>query len=115
MKTICINNENLKGNLELLKNNGYNYIAKAYDKFLSGWGEAENMAHVQLIACRTREELSTILSDLRKDDTLIYVNWYYIKDYKSIYRATYNKSFTIRNDWTRAFRTQEEKDKYLEG
>lgn len=100
--------------VEELKENGYKYIIKAQDKFLSGWGGAENKKHVQIIACRTIEEKDKILRDLHNDNTMSYVNWHLL-DKKNIYNFIRNKSYTIRNDWTRAFDTQEEKNRYMEG
>lgn len=114
MKTICENeNKNLYIN-ELIEN-GYAYIVKAQDKFLSGWGYAENKKHVHLIACRTYDELQAILRDLYKDKSMSYVNWCYISNTKTINNYTRNKSYTIRNDWTRAFESNEAKRLYMEG
>ena len=93
---------NLKENLQELKDMGYQYIVKAQDKFLSGWGSSRNSKHIQLIACYDTYEKEIVLRDLYSDDFMNYVNWYKIDDYKGIYNATYNKTFTIRNDWSRA-------------
>ena len=97
---IC-ENDNLKENLKRLENMGYKYIVKASDKFLSGWGLSSGKKHIQLIACYDVDERETVLRDLYNDNTLNYINWFYIKDYTSIYNTTYNKTFTIRNDWSR--------------
>lgn len=102
MKTIC-ENENIGYYLNDLIFNGYKYIIKAQDKFLSGWGKAGNKKHIQLIACKTPQERETILEDLRKDNSFGYVNWYSITDWKRIFNSIRNKSYTIRNDWTRCF------------
>lgn len=99
--TFCENN-NIGYYMNYLKANGYCYIIKAQDKFLSGWGNAENKKHVQLIACKTPQERETILQDLYNDKTFNYVNWYSIHD-KNVYNTIRNKSYSIRNDWTRCF------------
>jgi hypothetical protein len=95
--------ENIGYHLNDLIFNGYKYIIKAQDKFLTGWGNAQNTKHIQLIACKTPQERETILQDLYNDNTFNYVNWYPIHDRKSIYNTIRNKSYTIRNDWTRCF------------
>lgn len=100
-KYIC-KNENLKENLQELKDMGYQYVVKAQDKFLSGWGLSRGRKHIQLIACYNTYEKEIVLSDLYSDNSMNYINWYRIDDYKGIYNATYNKTFTIRNDWSRA-------------
>ena len=93
--------ENLRENLKRLENMGYKYIVKASDKFLSGWGLSSGRKHIELIACYDGNERELVLKDLYNDNTLNYINWYRINDYKGIYSATYNKTFTIRNDWAR--------------
>lgn len=75
--------------LKKLQELGYKYIVKAQDKFLSGWGLGAEK-HLQLIACKDINELDIIKRDLYNDK-------------KAIINATRNKSFTIRNDWTRCF------------
>ena len=102
-KIICKNNCDITKTLKELKELGYNYIIKANDKFLSGWGLATNKIHIQLIACKTTEEKATILCDLYSDKSFNYINWYYIDDIKQIKAIARNKSYTIRNDWTRCF------------
>lgn len=104
MSNIICTNENLTSNLKLAINQGYNYVIKAQDKFLSGWGLSENKKHIQLILCKTPQERDTILKDLYIDDTFIYVNWFYIKNLQGIYNTTRGKTWTLRNDWTRAFK-----------
>lgn len=101
---VCVSNENLKATVSKLKDMGYKYIVKACDKWLSGWGGAENKKHVQLIACYDNSELNAILRDVKNDNSFNYVDWNYISNYSSIYGWTRGKSFTIRNDWTRAFK-----------
>lgn len=100
-KTIC-ENENLTKNLKELKEMGYKYIVKAQDNFLSGWGLGASK-HLQLIACKDINELETIKRDLYNDKSMSYVNWWFINDINAIRNAARNKSFTIRNDWTRCF------------
>ena len=97
------NNCNIDTTLKELKEQGYNYIIKANDKLLSGWGCATGKKHIQLIACKTIEEKYTILYDLYDDESFNYINWYYIDDIKQIKAIARGKSYTIRNDWTRCF------------
>ena len=99
---IC-ESENLKENFEKLKKLGYKFIVKANDKWLGGSFNPWNKKHVQLIACKTHEEKNVILNDLYNDKTFNYIDWQYIENYKSIYNYTRNKTYTIRNDWTRCF------------
>lgn len=113
MKNIYLENVSKK-DVEDFKKLGYKYIIKARDKFLSGWGNSANKTHVQLILCRTSKELELILEDLRSDKSFSYVTWNYL-EYKNIYNYTYNKTYTIRNDWTRAFNNETDKKRYLEG
>ena len=96
-------NCNIDEALKELEEQGYNYIIKANDKFFSYWGYATNEKHIQLIACKTIEEKDTILHDLYSDNSFNYINWYYIDDIKQIKAIARNKSYTIRNDWTRCF------------
>ena len=104
MKKIDIcENENLMENLEILRENGYRFIIKAKDKMLSGWGNSGRGGHVQLIACKTEEEKQTILRDLYSDSTFCYIDWQFISSKENIRNYTRNKSYTIRNDWTRCF------------
>ena len=98
-----VENENLMENVKKLEENGYKYIIKANDKMLSYWGNAGEKKHVHLIACKTIEEKNIILKDVKEDHTLNYINCCYITDKKTIYNYTRNKSYTIRNDWTRCF------------
>lgn len=102
-KKIIIANEDLGKHLKELKEMGYNYIVKGQDKFLSGWGNSVSKKHIQLIACKTYEELEIIRKDLENDNTFNYINWWFISDKTAIYNATRNKTYTIRNDWTRCF------------
>ena len=103
MKKLIIENDNLTKNVKELQEMGYKYIVKAKDKFLSGWGKSGTNGHVQLIACRNMDQLEKIKHDLYNDKTMSYINWCYINDIQTIYNYTRNKSFTIRNDWTRCF------------
>ena len=96
-------NSDIATTLKELKELGYNYIIKANDKALSDWGYAENKRHIQLIACKTIEEKDMILHYVYSDNTFNYINWYYIDDIKQIKAIARNKSYTIRNDWTRGF------------
>lgn len=100
-KYIC-ENENLKENLQELKDMGYKYVVKVNDKWLGGSNSPYHKKHIQLIACYDSNEKQAVLNDVRYDNTFNYDNWYIIDDYKGIYSATYNKTFTIRNDWSRA-------------
>lgn len=102
-KTIYVKDGNIDNTLKELKELGYNYIIKASDRFLSGWGYTNNKKHIQLIACKTIEERETILNDLYSDNSFNYINWYSIDDIKQIKAIARGKSYTIRNDWTRCF------------
>ena len=97
---IC-KNDDLKENLKRLENMGYKYIVKANDIWLGGVNSPYHKKHIQLIACYDENERQLVYKDLKNDNTLNYLNWYYINDYKNIYSAIYNKTFTIRNDWAR--------------
>lgn len=114
MQDIYIENDVNKKDIEDIKKLGYKYIIKANDKFLSGWGNSRYKTYVQIILCRTSEELDIILNDLRNDKDFSYVNWNYL-EYKNVYNYIYKKSFTIRNDWTRAFQNEIDKERYLKG
>lgn len=99
-----IKNDNLGYYLNQLSMEGYRYIIKAKDKFLSGWGNAGKKSHIQLIACKDDIEFSKILQDIRNDDTFNYINWYRIpQENDKIIKLSYRYSYTVRNDWTRCF------------
>lgn len=102
--SVIYTNEELTKNLKLAINQGYKFVIKAQDKFFSNWGLSENKKHLQLILCKTEKEKDLILKDLYNDSTFIYVNWYYINDLQEIYNTTSGKTWTLRNDWTRAFK-----------
>lgn len=57
---VILRNCDITKTLKALKEQGYNYIIKANDKFLSNWGYTTNKKHIQLIACKTIEEKDTI-------------------------------------------------------
>ena len=103
---ICESNGNIRATINRLKDLGYKYIVKATDKWLSGWSGTvtENKKHIHLIACYDVKELNAILADVNGDNTFNYVDWNYINNYSNIYAWTRGKSYTIRNDWTRAFK-----------
>lgn len=95
-------NDKINYNLNVLKYEGYKYIIKANDKIMSYWGEANKKIHIQLIAVKTYEEAAKIMQGLEKDrNEFNYINCWSIDDKKSIINSTRNKSYTIRNDWTR--------------
>lgn len=102
-KRIYETNCDITKTLKDLKELGYNYIIKANDKALSDWGLATGKTHIQLIACKTIEEKNMILHYVYSDKSFNYINWYYIDDIKQIKAIARNKSYTIRNDWTRGF------------
>lgn len=102
-RTIYRVNSDITKTLKELKELGYNYIIKATDKFLSDWGYATNKKHIQLIACKTIEEKNMLLHYVYSDKSFNYINWYYIDDIKQIKAIARNKSYTIRNDWTKGF------------
>ena len=88
--------------LENLEKNGYNFIVKAKDNFLSNWGESENKAHVQLIALQTYDEVCKLVNYmLTHKNEFSYVNYYKITDEKLIKSTIRNKTYTLRNDWIR--------------
>jgi hypothetical protein len=102
-KLYMCENDNLKENLQILIDNNYKYIVKCCDSFLGGWENNGYKKHIHLIACETVEEREKILADLRNDKFMKYIDWQPITAYNSIYAYTRGKTFTIRNDWTRAF------------
>lgn len=110
---MIISNDNLKENVNKLIKMGYKYVVKANDKMLSYWGYSENKKHIHIIACTTIEELEKIKRDLQNDKSMSYIDWNYITNYNAIYNWARGKSFTIRNDWTRAFSSKKEKKAYL--
>ena len=85
---ICESNGDLRANINRLKELGYKYIVKATDKWLSNYDNYE---------------LDKILADVNGDNSFNYVDWNYINNYSNIYGWTRGKSYTVRNDWTRAF------------
>lgn len=95
---IC-DTENLKENIEKLKEMGYKYIVKANDKFLGGSFSPYGKKHVQLIACETSEQKRAIIDTLSKDNTYNYINWERIENYDKIYAYTRGKTYSIRNDY----------------
>lgn len=97
-----VTNENLKDNLNTLKNMGYDRIIKAKDNFLTGWGYGSNNGHLQLIACNKRD-MYEIIDDLKNDGYMTCINWYIIDDFKNISATTRGKTFTLRNDWVNCF------------
>lgn len=105
---IC-ENENLKENIKQLEETGYKYIVKAKDRFLTGWGRGAKGGHVQLIAARTTRQRDLIIEDLEKDKSMLFIDWQRIENYNAIYNYTKRgKTFTVRNDWTRAFNGNEQ-------
>ena len=104
MSDLILTNEDLTKNLKNANNLGYKFVIKAQDKFLSGWDLSDNKKHLQLILCKTENEKDLILKDLYNDNNFIYVNRYSINDLQGIYNTTHGKSWTLRNDWTRAFK-----------
>lgn len=104
MDNLIFAHEELTKNLKLAINQGYKFVIKGQDKFLSGWGLSENKKHLQLILCKTEEEKDIILKDLYQDNSFKYVNWYYINDLQGIYNTTRGKTWTLRNNWSRAFK-----------
>lgn len=96
--------DNLRENLKKAKELGYNFVVKAKDGFLSGWGGSGKNGHIHLILCRDMYQLDIVLNDLRKDNSMLYIDWQRIENIDKIIAYTRNKSFTLRNDWTRAFK-----------
>lgn len=81
----------------------YEYIIKAKDKFLSGWGVSNDKTHIQLILVKDQEELNSILSDLKTDKSFGYINYYPLNKYfyKDILSLKNRYHYTLRNDWKR--------------
>jgi type I site-specific restriction endonuclease len=52
----------------------YNYVVKATDKFMSGWGCAENMTAKTIIFCETKEQAQRCISLM--DNSFKYIHWY---------------------------------------
>ena len=102
---LCESNGDLREAIKKLQDLGYKYIVKATDKWLSGWSGTvtENKKHIQLIVAYNVDELNKILADVKSDNTFNYIDWNYINNYSNIYGWTRGKSYTVRNDWTRAF------------
>lgn len=53
-----------------------NYIVVATDKVLSGWGRAESRIHKQIIVCRDFEQTRRVMTNLRRDGSFTYINWF---------------------------------------
>lgn len=87
--------------LKELKAQGYTRIIKAQDSWLSNWSPYSPKKHIHLIACKDLTEFNGIWDDVSRDKFLKYVCWNYIGNIESIRGLTRNKTFTIRNDWTR--------------
>lgn len=104
MNNLIYTHRDLKANLKLASDIGYRYVVKAQDKILSSWGESENKKHLQLILCKTENEKDLILKSLYNDKSFNYVNCYRINNLQGIYNTTTGKTWTLRNDWTRAFK-----------
>lgn len=102
VEMIC-ENDNLKENAIKLEKMGYKYIVKANDTWLGGSFNPWGKKHIHLIACRTIEERNIIMKDLQNDKCMNYITWNYIDNYKALYGYTRGKTFSIRNDWVRAF------------
>lgn len=100
---IYYENENLSKGIEEALQDGYKYIVKGNDKFLGGWGKAEGKKHIQLILARNEIERNLILQDLKNDKNFNYINWDRLDNKKAINNYIRGKSYTLRNDWTRAF------------
>lgn len=73
--------------------NNYNYIIKATDKFMSGWGVAKNTKAKSIVFCKTMEEVRHAIDKMQKD-SFVYCNWYNIKHEKPILKS--ENVFTIR-------------------
>jgi uncharacterized lipoprotein YehR (DUF1307 family) len=73
----------------------------ATDKFLSGWGHAENKIHKQVAICQNWNEANKMLDGFGSDSSYKNVNWTYRKPYfsPSRYTCTFRPAsdFTIYN------------------
>jgi hypothetical protein len=96
--------ENFNEVLEYLKENGYKYIVKAGDKFLSGWGMSENKKHIHLIACKSAEDREKVYEFFKNNDSEFnYANWTTIDNKRALHNFMVGKTWNIatREDWTR--------------
>ena len=72
MLQITHNKKDFDG-IELSK---YNYIVKATDKFMSGWGRAENKIAKSLLLCETKKQAFIAIEKM--DKYFKFKNWYNI-------------------------------------
>ena len=73
-------------------NKKYKYYVCCTDKFLSGWGGAENRISKFIIACDNRQQAETIADNLKKEKCFKYIN---INVNKPNYNTRYyHSSFT---------------------
>lgn len=94
----------LRENLQNLQKEGYEYIVKATDKIMSGWGNAKGESHYQLVACKNSVERARIEQGFNYDKEFNRVTWYSIKNELDRIIKNYNsKSHTLwlDSDWTR--------------
>lgn len=56
----------------------YQTAVIATDKFLSGWGGALGKTHKQVILCRDSKEAARVRSRMQQDNSLKYVNFFYL-------------------------------------
>ena len=77
----------------------FKFWVKAKDKFLSGWGCAENRTHLQIVAVRTREEVDKMLRYFRSDKSYSYATFGLLSDY-SLNSIIKGNSYTIRTNYT---------------
>ena len=58
--------------------NGYNIAVVASDKFLSGWGNAKDKTHKQIVLCHDSKQAHKIIDGMQRDNTFKYINYFYI-------------------------------------
>ena len=71
----------------------YNYIIKATDNFMSGWGVAEGTKAKSIVFCKNMNEVRHAI-DKMENDSFVYCNWYNIKMEKPQFKT--ENVFTIR-------------------
>jgi hypothetical protein len=71
----------------------YNYIVKATDTFLSGWGTAKDTKAKTILFCKDTLQVHNAIYKMKKDG-FTYCNWYNIKHERPQFKS--GNVFTIR-------------------
>ncbi len=91
MEKLTIKEKNINRLLRLAHNeedfkdfdfNKYNYIVKATDNFMSGWGCAKDTSAISILLCETKEQAQRAMYLMEKD-SFKYINWFNI-NYETI-------------------------------